>query len=205
MNFNIEKLSEFSKKLSDVNKCLTNISDAAMSLENCRSFWSEKFKENFKDGEQNETHTPVDKEKIKEEQGWSDEIIDSIGSMEEYEIYKKAGLQEAEINGKKCLIRSDIDWEQRERREDGSMGRSNRERAEQGLPPISKDGKIIELHHVGQHADSPLAELTPDEHRGKGNDTVLHNKTKESEIDRQTFARERSKHWEARADEGGIS
>ena len=133
-----------------------------------------------------------------EETGWSDEIINAIGSREEYEVYKKAGLVEAEINGKKCLIRNDIDWNQKD-----AMGRTNRERAEQGLSPLNKDGKVIELHHIGQHADSPLAELTADEHRGKGNDLILHNKAKESEIDRQTFTKERSEHWEARANEGG--
>lgn len=144
--------------------------------------------------------TDEEKTRIKEETGWSDEIIDAIGSMEEYGIYKEAGLQEAEIDGKKCLIRSDIDWNQKD-----AMGRTNTERAEQGLSPINKDGKVIELHHIGQHADSPLAELTPEEHRGKGNDSILHNKTKESEIDRQVFAGERNAHWEARANEGGNS
>ncbi len=138
--------------------------------------------------------TDEQKEQIKKETGWSDEIVDAIDSMEEYEIYKNAGLVEAEIDGKKCLIREDIDWEQKD-----AMGRTNRERAEQGLSPINKDGKVIELHHIGQHADSPLAELTPEEHRGKGNDSILHDKTKESEIDRQVFAGERSAHWEARA------
>jgi len=138
--------------------------------------------------------------KIKEETGWSDEIIDAIGSIKEYEIYVDADLQEAEIGGKKCLIRSDIDWEQKD-----AMGRTNKERVEQDLSPINKEGKVIELHHIGQHADSPLAELKPEEHRGKGNDTILHDKSKESEIDRQAFARERSAHWEARANEGGNS
>lgn len=139
-----------------------------------------------------------EKAKIKELTGWSDEILDAIGSMEEAEIYMKAGLKEVEINGKKCLIREDIDWNQKD-----EMGRTNKERAEQGLSPITKDGKTVELHHIGQHADSPLAELTTEEHRGKGNDTVLHDKTKESEIDRRAFANERSSHWEARAQEGG--
>lgn len=142
--------------------------------------------------------TEEEKAKIKEETGWSDEIINAIGSMKEYEVYKKAGLVEAEIDGKKCLIRNDIDWEQKD-----YMGRTNKERAEQGLSPINKDGKVIELHHIGQHADSPLAELTTEEHRGKGNDTILHDKTKESDIDRQAFASERSAHWEARANGGG--
>lgn len=150
-----------------------------------------KSYEGIKEGLKDEERT-----KIREESGWSDEIISSINSMEEYEIYKNAGLQEAEYDGKKCLIRSDIDWEQKD-----AMGRTNRERSEQGLSPINKEGKVIELHHIGQHADSPLAELTVQEHRGKGNDTILHNKNKESEIDRQEFARERSEHWEVRANE----
>ena len=147
--------------------------------------------ENAKEGLTNEQ-----KAKIKEETGWSDEIIDAIGSWEEYQIYRDTGLQEAEIGGKKCLIRDDIDWDQKD-----AMGMTNRERAEQGLSPINKDGKVIELHHIGQHADSPLAELTQEEHRGKGNDTILHDKTKESEIDRQAFAGERSEHWAARESE----
>lgn len=138
--------------------------------------------------------------RIKEESGWSDEIIEALGSAEEYEIYKKAGLVEVEIGARKCLIRSDIDWEQKD-----PLGRTNKERAQMGLSPINKDGYVIELHHIGQHADSPLAELTPDQHRGRGNDAVLHDKTKESEIDRQAFAGERNNHWETRANEGSYT
>ena len=161
---------------------------------------SSEANESGKCNDAKEGLTDEEKVKIKEETGWSDEIIDAIGSMKEYEIYREAGLQNAEIGGKKCLIRSDIDWDQTD-----TMGRTNKERAEQGLSPINKDGKVIELHHIGQHADSPLAELIPEEHRGKGNDAILHDKTKESEIDRQAFAGERSAHWEARANEGGNS
>ena len=134
-----------------------------------------------------------EKQRIKEEKGWSDEIIDAISSMEEYEIYKKADLEEKEINGKKCLVRKDIDLEQKD-----SMGRTNSERMEKGLPPLDKNGRPIELHHIGQKPNSPLAELTTSEHRGKGNDTVLHDKKKESEIDRDKFAEERSEHWKNR-------
>ena len=118
----------------------------------------------------------------------------------EYEIYKKAGLQEAEINGRKCLIRGDIDWEQKD-----EMGRTNRERVQQGLSPYNKDGKVIELHHIGQHTDSPLAELTQEEHRGKENYHVLHHKSGESEIDRAVFGVERAEHWENRATERSSS
>lgn len=138
--------------------------------------------------------TEEQKQDIKNRTGWSDEIIDSIGSMEEAEIYIKAGLVEADINGKKCLIRSDIDMDQKD--EDGI---TNRERMERGLPPITKNGDKVELHHIGQKPDSPLAELTTDEHRGVGNDTILHDKQKESEIDRNEFAKERREHWKNRA------
>lgn len=151
---------------------------------------------NDSDEEVKEGLSEEEKAKIKEETGWSDEIIEAIGSWKEYEIYKTAGLVEAEIGGKKCLIRNDIDWKQKD-----AMGRTNRERVKDGLSPINKDGKVIELHHIGQHADSPLAELTLQEHRGKGNDTILHDKTKESEIDRQAFNGEKNKHWAARAQE----
>lgn len=170
---------------------------------------TEKFKtqiekqdlsEGVEDKKQFEGLTDSEKKKIKEETGWSDEIIDAISSMEEYEIYKKAGLQEAEINGRKCLIRGDIDWEQKD-----EMGRTNRERVQQGLSPYNKDGKVIELHHIGQHADSPLAELTQEEHRGKENYHVLHHKSGESEIDRAVFGVERAEHWENRATERSSS
>ncbi len=147
-------------------------------------------------GETKEGLTDEEKAKIKEETGWSDEIIDAIGSWEEYEIYKKARLKEVEINGRKVLIRSDIDWNQKDEK-----GRTNAERIKQGLAPLDKNGNAIELHHIGQHADSPLAELTFEEHRGGGNDTILHDKTKETEThgEGNTWDKERQEHWKGRA------
>ena len=70
-------------------------------------------KENNENNEIKKELTGEEKQKIKEETGWSDEIVDYIRSMKEYEIYKNAGLEEREINGKKCLTRSDIDLEQK--------------------------------------------------------------------------------------------
>lgn len=144
--------------------------------------------------------TDEQKEKLRELTGWSDEIQDAIGSWEEAEVYMKAGLKEVEINGKKCLIRDDIDLDQED--EDGI---TNRERMERGRPPITKDGEEVELHHIGQKQNSPLAELTMEQHRGVGNDTILHDKTKETEIDRNEFGKERREHWKDRVDamEGG--
>ena len=211
-NLSNEEMKEFAKqKIENIKSS----GDAVMSkLDDIKNLTPEQLQEKLNEGideqksentseadeveEKSEDLTDEERVTIKKETGWSDEIIDAIDSKEEYEIYKKAGLIDAEINGNKCLIRNDIDWDQKD-----AMGRTNRERAEQGLSPINKDGKVIELHHIGQHSDSPLAELTTEEHRGKGNDTILHNKIKESEINRQEFAKERNHHWEARTKEGG--
>lgn len=134
-----------------------------------------------------------EKKEIQEKTGWSDEVIESIRSKEEAEIYIKANLKEVEINGKKCLIRDDIDLDQAD--EDGI---TNRERMEIGRPPITKNGEEVELHHIGQKQNSPLAELTTQEHRGVGNDAILHDKVKETEINRNEFAKERYEHWQSR-------
>ena len=161
-----------------------------------------EFRENRFDevDEGKEGMTDEEKEELRELTGWSDEILDSIESRAEAEIYMKAGLKEVEINGKKCLIRDDIDLDQED--EDGI---TNRERMERGRPPITKDGEEVELHHIGQKQNSPLAELTIEQHRGVGNDRILHNKTKETEIDRNEFGKERRDHWKNRVGsmEGG--
>lgn len=139
--------------------------------------------------------TEAEKCKLKDETNWPDEIINVISSNEEAEIYKKSGLVASEINGKPCLIREDLDINQKD-----EFGYTNKERMENGHPPLTKNGEVVELHHIGQKPDSPLAELTMQEHRGKGNDVVLHNKQKETEIDRAEFKNEREEHWADRAD-----
>lgn len=128
--------------------------------------------------------------------GWSSKIVDSIGSEIECEIYQKAKLQERIVNGKNCLV-TKVNWNKTDQ-----YGRTNRERGKLGLAPLDENGNPLELHHIGQKENSPLAELTMQEHRGKGNDNILHDKTKETEIDRAKFANERIEHWEARATEG---
>ena len=130
--------------------------------------------------------TEAERAQIKEETGWSDEIINAISSMEEYYIYRDAGLVEAKVGEKTALIRPDIDWNKTD-----AYGRINQERAAAGSAPLDASGKPIELHHIGQHADSPLAELTFEEHRGGGNDTVLHDKSKPTET------HGKGNHWDA--------
>lgn len=137
--------------------------------------------------------TTVDRIKIKVEQGWSREILDSIKTRDAYEIYKNADLIESKVNDRPCLIKKNIDLKQKDER-----GRTNAERMEKGLSLIDKNGETIELHHMNQRHDSPLAELTQSEHRGRGNDTILHDKTKVSEINRMEFNFEKQDHWKDR-------
>lgn len=149
--------------------------------------------------------TEEEKAKIKEETGWSDEIIENIKNMKQYEILKNAGLVEVEINGRKCLIKENIDLDYTD--EDGV---SNRNRIAHGLAPLdSKTGKPIELHHLGQKADSPLVELTEEEHRtgeyedGKKNQSLWHDNTVETEVhgEGNSWDQERKAHWKARAEQ----
>lgn len=129
------------------------------------------------------------------EQDYPRDIVEKIGSEEEAVIYQEAGLIPDIINGKDVLLNPNIDIDQKD-----VFGRTNLDRMEQGLAPLDKEGKPMELHHIGQNNNSPLAELTWKEHRGAGNDTVLHDKLKESEIDRSSFAKERAEHWKSRAE-----
>lgn len=117
-------------------------------------------------------------------------------SPQEAAHYENVGVRVQEVNGRECLVRDGIDWEQRD-----AYGQTNKERAEQGLAPLDPEGRPYELHHVQQRSDGMLAELTRDEHRGAGVDRILHDPTKTSEIDRAEFDQIRADHWRARAAE----
>ncbi len=130
------------------------------------------------------------------ESGYSDEVLDNIATEEEAAIYQDAELECRTINGNDALIKTDIDMEQTD-----ALGDTNLDRMNKGKSPLDSNGKPIELHHVGQKADSPLAELTHPQHMEGGNNTILHDTTKDSEIDRSAFAKEREAHWKARAEE----
>lgn len=139
--------------------------------------------------------SPETRERL-EHLGFPEEVLDVIGSEAEARIYEDANLEPAQVNGKDALIRTDIDYDQKD-----LFGNTNLERMQMGKAPLDANGKPIELHHIGQKQDSPLAELTSSEHRGNGNDNVLHNKQKESEINREDFDKERKDYWKARAEQ----
>jgi hypothetical protein len=72
-----------------------------------------------------------------------------------------------------------------------------------GNAPISKkDGHEIEIHHMGQKRLGPFQEIHRIDHRGKGIFGILHDLTKQSEIDRDEFRRWKQEYWEDEWDSG---
>jgi hypothetical protein len=78
-------------------------------------------------------------------------------------------------------------------------GRTNIERMQKGLAPLGPDGKSVNLHHMLQTQDGPIAELTQTFH--KTNHKVIHINPSSipSGIDRSTFDAWRSRYWMNRA------
>jgi hypothetical protein len=123
---------------------------------------------------------------------FSNKVNNNIISQREADIYKKAGLRETEVSGKKALIRDDIDFNNPE-----NVKRLN------GKPPqspVNNNGDVIELHHIGQKPDSPLAELTFAEHQQGGNKMILHDTSSgyQSKINRNAFTQEKRAYWNSR-------
>lgn len=111
--------------------------------------------------------------------GFPQSTIKMMRNGEELKIYETAGLKgRCKFKGKNDLLRP-IDLNHV-----GPDRRTNRALMEAGLAPLDpKTNLPYELHHIGQKADSPLAILTAREHRGKGNDAILHDKLLPSEVD----------------------
>lgn len=101
------------------------------------------------------------------------DFIKNFHSVEEYNVYKQAGLVAKKVNGKWAFLQR-IDWKYKD-----EFVRTNAERVKKyGLAPIdSATGKSFELHHIGQKADSPLAILNEEQHHGKGVFSILHKNT----------------------------
>lgn len=210
----LDKLSANEGTMSDqdLNQSLeVSIKENPCELEAClegyNSLPDEKLNESIE--KWTEGLNVEEKVRIKEETGWSDEIVNNIKNVDEAQVYIDANLKE--VNGN--LERQDIDWTQKipedriERMRslygdevaDRWKDKTNLDLIREGKAPYGPDGKQINLHHIGQKADSPLAELTDTEH--KTYDGVLHDKTKDSEIDRTVFRDERQKYWQTRYEE----
>lgn len=197
---NIENGNEVNVELPDIDYIESTSREALLEQ---NSIASQEFSDIDESTDvTNSELTFEEREKIKEESGYSDEIIDNIDNMSQYEILSNADLKEVEINGKNCLIKENINLDYTD--EDGV---SNRDRMSRGLAPLDEQtGKPIELHHLGQKVDSPLVELTEEEHRtgeyeyGKKNQSLWHDNTVNSEVhgEGNTWDYERKTHWKSR-------
>lgn len=129
---------------------------------------------------------------IQKESGYPLELIKQFKSVEEYNIYKEAGLYTKMVNGKLALVR-DIDLTYVSELPNGEKV-TNLVRMQKGYAPIDPaTGKAYQLHHINQSAKGTLAILTESEHQG--NSAILNTIGKESEIDREAFATIRKEFW----------
>lgn len=122
--------------------------------------------------------------KVQLESGYSLKTIRNMRNMEEYEVYKNAGLKECVVKtpeGTRRILARDLDMKITDK-----DGRTNLQRMEKGLNPVDENGISYEYHHVGQKSDGTLALLSKYEHDMSG----LHSKQM-SEIERNAFNREK--------------
>jgi len=80
-----------------------------------------------------------------------------------------------------------------------ARGRSNIQRMEKGLAPLDANGNSVNLHHMLQRQDGPIAEVTQAFH--KENHGVIHinDNSIPSGINRTEFDKWRSNYWKERA------
>lgn len=121
------------------------------------------------------------------------DVISQIHSLDEYMVYKNAGLKPIMVNGKTALIQN-IDLNYVSQLPDGTEV-TNLVRMQKGYAPLDPaTGKAYQLHHIGQKSDGTLAVLTESQHQG--NSAILNIFGKESEIVRSEFATTRKEFWE---------
>lgn len=134
---------------------------------------------------------------ISEHSNYSDVINKNISTQYELRKYEKIRLTEDVINGNAALIRHNIDFSYISEYKGEPL--TNYQRMERGLAPIDlQTGKPIELHHIGQYRDSPLAELTHEEHDDK-NKVFHYELPTDVHDDNQAWRLQRQQHWKDRA------
>ena len=121
------------------------------------------------------------------------DVISQLHSMDEYLVYKKAGLKPVMVNGRVALVQN-IDLNYVSQLPDGTEV-TNLVRMQKGYAPLDPaTGKAYQLHHIGQKADGTLAVLTEAQHQG--NSAILNIAEKASEIDRPGFGNTRKEFWQ---------
>ena len=130
---------------------------------------------------------------IQADSGLPIDVISQMHSLDEYLVYKDAGLKPIMVNGKTALVQN-IDLDYISQLPDGTEV-TNLIRMQRGYAPLDPaTGKAYQLHHIGQKTDATLAVLTESQHQG--NSAILNIFGKESEIIRPEFATTRKEFWE---------
>jgi hypothetical protein len=80
-----------------------------------------------------------------------------------------------------------------ERDQKDPEGRTNDQRMKEGLAPLDREGRELQLHHANQSKEGPLIEVTREEHQ------LVRNPKRPSEIEREDFDNFRKNYWQARA------
>lgn len=126
---------------------------------------------------------------IQRESKYPLDVIKQFKSVDEYNVYKDAGLKTANVSGKTALVQ-DIDLTRVDEK-----GSTNLQRMRKGQAPLDPSGDSYELHHINQKANGTLAVLSQEEHRGKGVAQILNTTGKSSEIDRDAFKIQKRQFW----------
>lgn len=125
---------------------------------------------------------------------YSSAINEFIRNIGELLFYEELQLEEQVVNGRPCLIRTDLRFDVPVTLD----GLTNKELIDKNKSPrdAETECQVMRLHHIGQKPDSPFAELTKDEDLlYKGN--AIHY-PESTMIDRRKFSKERNAHWRAR-------
>ena len=82
---------------------------------------------------------------------------------------------------------------------DKKSGKTNLQLMEMGRAPIGKDGKSVNLHHMLQKQDGPIAEVTQSFHKDNHATIHINDNSIPSGINRADFNKWRSNYWKNRA------
>ena len=125
---------------------------------------------------------------------YSEQLNSHFRTTQELSVYTRTGLQENKMLAKTLDLPSFLELKVDPNRTD-AMGCSNKERTALGRAAIDENGDPVNLHHIGQKADSPLAMLPDRVH--KEYDSVLHDKSISSEVhgDGSKWNFERTQIW----------
>ena len=127
---------------------------------------------------------------IQRETNWPLDVIKNLHSMEEYDVYRRAGVIPIKIDGNWAFLQN-VDWNFAD--EDGITNLSRV--LDYGNAPIGPDGRPFELHHIGQRADSPLAILTRTQHHTAGDYGIIHYAEQGKNVPDPIWAAQKREFW----------